>query len=219
MIAINKVIVFDFDGVFVDSEPMKESAWWRIFSGYDKKEITPLVQKAQRKHGSGKGSRYDILADIFSGLGEERDEVDKLVSEYAQRYNSVVQDEIKKLGLLPGSLDALKALSKKYSLYLNSATPRESLVQTADNLGIRKYFKGIYGMPAGKAVNLAMIAKKENVSAKEIVFVGDGENDWQAAREFGCRFVGFRNSWNKWDKKDFPLVSGLNEIKRVTETL
>ena len=57
------------------------------------------------------------------------------------------------------------------------------------------------------------ILKKEKLNVKEMLFVGDAEGDYNAAKNIGCNFIGVANNWNKWKKREFPLIKSISELQ------
>src|SRR3989338_7075205 len=161
-----KVIVFDFDGVLVDSNRLKREAWFKLFAPEEVSDelIMDVLEKV-------KATRYDILREIFMRLGKPEGEIESLVSQYAGRYNDIVQAGIFSMGLNPWAEEILSNLKPKFNLYLNSAT------------------------------------------SEEVLAVGDGQDDLNAAKTLGCRFIGFANDWNGWKNMEFSTVSNLSELK------
>ena len=204
-----KVIVFDFDGVLVDSNRLKHEAWFKLFP--PKEVSNALIADVLVKF---KATRYDILREIFRRLGKSEGEIESLVARYADKYNEIVQSGISSMGLNAGAEKTLLDLKAKFSLYLNSATPEDALAQTINRLEIRNYFKKIYGQsePRSKEINLQKIINEENVLPSEVLVVGDGQDDLGAAKALGCLFIGVTNNWNKWHGEEFLTVSNLPEL-------
>ena len=128
-----KTIVFDFDGVIVDSNRLKLDAWFKIFPadlGVTHEEIVESLERVRE-------TRFDILRDIFLKKGIEGEKNAAMVAEYAEKWNSIVQ---KGMVLMPGVSDILLKTSAKFPLYINSATPVEPLRETVKNLSIHQYF-------------------------------------------------------------------------------
>lgn len=212
-----KAIVFDFDGVIVrNSEFSKESAWLNIFPREHEREIL----KARQKFVGGKGSRLEIireLAPLFNIPEEKVDRwIDRWIQDKAEEYARITSLATIQEGVLAEDFGALHELSMKYRLYLNSATPESVLPDIVKQLGIIQFFKALYGWrnPDSKLENLKRVLKDENISRENILFVGDADSDYEAAKEFECSFVGIMNDWNKWKKnsKPFDLISGAKDL-------
>jgi phosphoglycolate phosphatase-like HAD superfamily hydrolase len=55
---------------------------------------------------------------------------------------------------------------------------------------VGRYFSGVYGAPASKVENLHKVRERNRWQEREMLVVGDGEDDRAAAAEIGCHFVG-----------------------------
>lgn len=216
------VISFDFDGVFVlDSDTVfKPEAWHVTFGDYiGRYEF--FLREAQLMFGYGKpGGRVEIIRYVLKRLGESGDGLNAAVERISRAFDDYVQAKILEAGLAQGALETLEELIRRgAALYLNSGTATAALHASAHNLKIDRFFDGIFGStsePAGggKVENLHHIAKREGILPSEILVIGDGESDYNAAQELGCKFIGVSNKWNRWDKlqKPFPVVIDLQEV-------
>ena len=206
-----KIIVFDFDGVVVDSNRLKRDAWFNIFHpalGIAPEEIEESLERVRE-------TRFDILRDIFLKKGVAEDSLEQLINEHAEKFQAYVQQGMK---FMPNAVETLVALSGRFPLYINSATPEEPLRESVRRLGLSKHFKGVFGRPADKVENLQVILKSENAEPHELLFVGDGENDRAAAKDTGCHFIGVQNEFNGWGKSsDFPIVKNISELLNIVE--
>jgi HAD superfamily hydrolase (TIGR01509 family) len=124
-----RAVVFDLDGVLVDTEP-----GWR-------RAETELL----RRHGDGYTD-----ADAAASLGSSMDDV---VARYATRLGLVgtdvarLRDELMELAraeyaavtLLPGARELVRALHGRIPLGVASNTPRELVFQAIDATGLRDY--------------------------------------------------------------------------------
>ena len=52
------------------------------------------------------------------------------------------------------------------------------------------FFKQVLGRPISKTENLLKILSIESIKPSNLLFVGDEQGDLNAAREFGCHFIG-----------------------------
>lgn len=209
-----KAIVFDFDGVIVDSNRLKYEAWYELFPA---EEVPPVLIKDVLARIPE--TRFEILREIFVKLGKPINEIEEFVNIYAQKYNELVQKSIFMKGFNPGVKEALKRLSWHHNLYINSATPKLALQESVARLDIEKFFKGIYGKASSKEETLAKIKEQESIEADEMIFIGDGESDYEAARAFGCPFIGItkNDGYNNWKSvsQPFPIISDLSELEGI----
>lgn len=216
-----QAIGFDFDGVFVmDSENFKTEAWGKALAPYTG-SYEPLLAEAHTSMGFGKrGGRVEIMRYVFEKLGEPEEKIPALVEEAAHVFDDYVQGMIVKAGLVPGALPMLQGLKDRgTALYLNSGTATSALKTSARNLQIESFFKGILGSTAeqvggSKVENLVYIQDQEKADRAHMLVVGDGDSDVEAARKFGCRFIGVANRHNGWAEKpqEFDFVADLHDV-------
>lgn len=214
-----KAIVFDFDGVIVDSNRLKEEAFFRVFEG--SREVSrELVADVLRRNF---GTRFDILRDILTRSGAGEDRIVQLMDEGARRFDALVQGEIAERGLVDGARELLASLGEKFCLYINSATPETALQATIARLGIGHHFRGIHGMPPAltKEENLRAILSREGIDAKETVVIGDGIGDLTSARALGTHFIAIASGFYDWTQEsaDFPRATRLKEAVAMIDTL
>jgi len=206
-----KALVFDFDGVIVDSNRVKRDAWFSIFESSE--EVSRALVEDALQHTAG--DRFDILRYIFSKPGYEPGQVALLVDEYAHRYDTEVKKGIFGVGVSRSVFDTLRQLKEKYKLYINSATPEEALEETVKRLELDTLFESILGTPSSKEENLKKVMERENVASTELIFIGDGEGDRDAAVSIGCQFIGIANEWNEWKGESFRTVNEFSELPTV----
>ena len=206
-----KTIVFDFDGVMVDSRRPKDEIFFRLFVGSPKIPHEIVADVLSRNVGT----RFDILRDIFVRAGAAEAQIPGLVDESVAQFDALVQEGIAERGLAAGARETIAGLAQKFCLYINSATPEEALHTMVAGLGIGHHFKGVHGMPPAKnkEENLHAILGREGIEAQEAVVIGDGEDDWRSARAVGAHFIAVASGFYDWKKEaaDFPVVSDITE--------
>lgn len=207
-----KVIVFDFDGVLVDSNPLKDKAWFNIFENYPKIPQHVVTDVLSRN----KGTRFDILRNIFERTGFPKKEVQKNIDAEAFRFDALVQDWIVKRGLISGVTQTLTDFSKRFHVYINSGTPNPSLNTSIERLGIKHYFQGIYGSPPKKKENLKTILDRESISGKEAVVIGDAEEDYLSAYSQSAFFIAVASGFYDWgSQRNFPIISSVDMARKL----
>lgn len=222
-----KTIVFDFDGVLVDSNSLKRDAYFELFD--DKEGISrSMIESTWKEKGGNIITRFEFLGQIFSKLNRPESERDIFVKSYADKYNEIVQSEIAAGGLAKGVRELLAGLSVKYHLFINSATPDFALIRTVKKLGIAKFFKGVYGVDMigfksvtdSKITNLKNILALEKIVGNETVYVGDGDVDLKAALSCECYFFGIPNEHNNWiNRKDIKLIDSVGSLTEALRKL
>lgn len=181
-----RVVVLDFDGTLVDSNAIKRAAWYRLFPGSP--AVSALIDGVLDSHYEE--SRYRILERILAALQRSSIPVsgDAGLDALARRYDDIVRDGAKRCPEIPGAGELLRALSRRYALYLSSTTPAESLRDIVACRGWAPFFRAMYGYPAEKTATLREIMAREGLSADNLVVFGDGESDRASAGSVGCGF-------------------------------
>lgn len=187
-----RCVVFDFDGTLVDSNAIKRRAFYEVVAAWDPDEsvVTDTFGAMPR------ADRYELTREIarrLSARGALPPGLDPAAagSELAERYTRRCEKSISRAGEIPGATGALERLQVEgIPLYVNSGTPEDPLRRIVRLRGMERFFGGVYGSPAGKVENLEKVRVEVGCEVGEMVLVGDGDEDHEAAEAYGCAFVG-----------------------------
>src|SRR5262245_17667471 len=119
-----RCLVYDFDGVLVDSNAVKRGAYFEVLAPVG--APPSLVERAvdDPRHGD----RYDVIRAVIRSLPDGGPaDVEHLVAECAERYNAICEDFTATCREMDGASALLERLSIRYPLYVNSATPEAPL--------------------------------------------------------------------------------------------
>jgi phosphoglycolate phosphatase len=211
-------VAFDFDGVLVDSNAVKRQAYFDIFSPLGP-STAPAVAAAL--DGDVDGDRFQLIGRIITVLRADAvlvspDPLEALVARYAERYNDICEEYAATCPEVAGASAAITRLAASHTLYVNSATPEESLRRIVERRGWARFFRDVLGRPRTKIENLRLIMEREGVDGSDVVVVGDGRRDLDAARLAGARFVGVRNRFNDFDP---GLVLALDDLRKLPDLI
>lgn len=211
-----RCVVFDFDGVLVDSNAVKRQAYSDIFSDFGP-AVASIVETVLQ--ADTEDDRLGVIRAILSALPEPppREKLNGLVLELAERYNLICEEHAATCPEVAGASAALNSLGRSHSLYVISATPEDLLRRIVERRGWSAHFRDVLGRPATKRENLARVMQRESIEAEAIVFVGDGRRDLEAARGAGCRFLGVRNRFNDFDPADLTMIDDLRGLPALIE--
>lgn len=203
------IVVFDFDGVLVDSNRIKREAYYRAFRGMHADEvIARCLDERPQAH------RYDHVRTIVrhliaGGWLPERSDPDRYVDHYVAQYTRICETETARCDEIRGASSVLPALATAHPLYVNSSTWEASLRRVVERRGWRGLFRAVLGAPRSKVENLQAIMSTETAEASELVFVGDGHGDREAALASGCQFVRIRSELNSFQQQDVDSLDDL----------
>ncbi|MGQ9371097.1 HAD family hydrolase [Azospirillum sp. ST 5-10] len=179
-------VVFDFDGVIVDSTRLKLDAFATLYRPHGA-AVVAAVTAYQRHHGGlsrflkFKHFEEELLGRPLSG---ER------MSELSARYNALVEDAVGAAPAVPGAEEALRALSGTLPLFVASGTPEEELRRIVERRGLAGYFTDVRGAPRVKEDLVGDIVAGHGLDAARTLMVGDAITDHDAAAAHGLPFLG-----------------------------
>lgn len=182
-----KCIVFDCDGVILDSVPVKTRAFKRLAEPYGA-EAADRFEMYHSLHGGV--SRYLKFEWFFKEI-LNREITSEEKAEWSRKFEKYALDEVRKCQLIPGALETLQTWRDKLPLYVCTGAPQAEVSMILAERGLSHYFKAIYGSPPIKSRLLTTIIKKDAcLVPEEVVMVGDARTDLEAAEENGSLFYG-----------------------------
>ena len=179
-----RAIVFDFDGVVIESVRAKGEAFRRLFA-----EWPDHLDPIERFHYDNGGlSRYDKFTWIYRELLRAPLAAAEMAA-LDRRFGLLVADAVRTCPFVPGAREFIDRHAGMEPLFIASGTPEIELREIVADRGLARLFDGIYGAPREKAAMLAAIAAEIGAPPAELLFVGDGRQDYDAARQIGVPFV------------------------------
>jgi HAD superfamily hydrolase (TIGR01509 family) len=178
-------VVFDLDGVIIDSEPLWEDVRRRFVA---ERGGTWLPDSQQRLMGMSTAEWARYLAEDI-GVPMPPDEVAlAVIAGMVARYEA-------ELPLIPGAVDAVRRLHERWTLGLASSSPRaviDGVLEAAGLTGIFAVTISTEEVPRGKPspeVYLE-VAAKLGVAPAACVAIEDSSNGIRAAVAAGLHTVG-----------------------------
>jgi phosphoglycolate phosphatase-like HAD superfamily hydrolase len=202
-----KVLVLDFDGLLVESEEIKDTAFVEVFAAYPehRKAIRRYVVSNRRV---GRYVKFRHIAETLLGLPYTEADAKRIAADFS----AYTRSRIIACPYVRGAPEFLACFDGRLPMYLASATPHDELVPIVDARGLARYFKRLFGAPAKKADVLREVMRAEGAAAAETLLVGDSLADLESAREVGAAFVG-RNREDDFSTHDVPRFDDLVGIR------
>jgi phosphoglycolate phosphatase-like HAD superfamily hydrolase len=180
-----KAIAFDLDGVILESVAIKLEAMQVLFAGHEA-HLAEIAALHERHAGISRYVKFDaIYRDILDTplAPEARDEL-------GRKFSNLVVEKVLACPFVPGAREFLEAHHRSTPLFVVSGTPDEELAAIVAGRGLTPYFMDVYGSGRGKAEILGTILEDLSCAARDLVFIGDGLTDFEAARAVCVSFVG-----------------------------
>ncbi|HPP86490.1 MAG TPA: HAD hydrolase-like protein [bacterium] len=181
-----KIFCFDFDGVIIESSHLKTIAYNELFEKY----FPDKIEKIRDYHLKNSGLvRYKKIRYICENIAKIKD-ADELINQMIEEYEKDIFEKVIKCPLVKGIIEYLDYLKEnKKDIYVISGTPDDELKKIIELRGLAKYFVDIYGGSQMKSYWLKKIIAERQVNSNDIIFFGDGLNDYEAAAECSVDFV------------------------------
>lgn len=170
-----KVIIFDFDGVIVDTIQLSFSA---------NKDLLPDLELSEWRSWSN-GNFHAALAEradlqfLFSGNN---------IGHYRNKYKKGV------LGILPviGIEEVVRELHNDYSLAIISSSSQNPIKSYLKKYNLHSYFSDVLGEEThkSKVVKFQMIIDKYKTKPDEMLIITDSLGDIIEANEAGIKSIG-----------------------------
>ena len=200
-----KNIVFDFDGVLVDSK--------RMYVGLIKKALEENALKVSFKKinekliPSIKGTIEKVIPKHMENretmIKKTERRVIELTSTEGLNYISLCDDAVSTLKELKEKNNRIFILTNSHSTFIN---------KVLSSFELNPYFYEVIPLDCGfpsKDDALKHLSKMENVRLADIMYIGDTKNDVELARRVGCKIVIIFNEIS-WGFPNKQKVSDLN---------
>lgn len=211
-----KTIVFDCDGVVLNSNQTKIDAYFEVgkrFGGTD------AQAQAFVDHHVAKGSfpRNGKIEYYFEHIIKQP-LTDALMQQYLQAFEEVLGDTLMQCEIAVG-LDALKVATPQAAWMLLSGGDQAELRRIFPRRNLAQLFEtGIFGGPDKKDEVLAREIANGNIQFPAL-FLGDSKYDHQAATQAGLDFV-FLSDWTEVpDWQDYCTKNKILMVGNISQLL
>lgn len=203
-----KVLVFDFDGVLLESVDVKDEAYRELFPDTTAKQRQAVYDFHRASPGIHRRVKVErILTEVLNRPADEA-----IVDSALERIREIVWERLMECPEVTGVRAVLEA-HEHLPKYVVSAAPHEELQELAWARDLARYFRDVLGSPPGKAELLGWILQQEGVSPGDAIIFGDRLSDLHAAEDAGVYFVGRRTSYGAREfPKDIPVIDSFIEL-------
>ena len=206
-------VVFDFDGVVLESADVKTDAFVELFAhhGHD------IAEQVRAHHLANLGiSRFVKFAWIYENLlRQPLSEADS--ARLGQAFSDLALAKILEAPFVPGADRALAQLAPRLPLFVASGTPQGELDHIVDARGLRPHFREVWGTPTEKPTILRDLMARHGWTAEQVLFIGDGMSDFKAASAVGTAFLArdtpaLHADWTRLGVRMRPDLTDLSEV-------
>ena len=213
-----QAIVFDFDGVIADSEPLHLTAFQRA-----------LAEEGVTLNAEDYYARYLGYDDVgmFEAVARDRGLTmsDRHVTALVARKGAMLQDLLHKGAILfPGAVEFIRSAADEVPIAIASGAMRHEILEIVEAAGVSELFMTIVAAgdtpeskpsPAPYRLAFEQLRSKtgRDLDPKRCVAIEDSKWGLESARGAGLRCVGVTNSYAAEELAAAELVvGGLNEL-------
>ncbi|TMQ05879.1 MAG: HAD family hydrolase [Deltaproteobacteria bacterium] len=181
-----RAVVFDFDGVILESADVKTEAFVELYAEHG----AAVVERVRAHHLANLGiSRFKKFAWIAEHvLGRPLGDADSAA--LGERFAALALEKVLAAPFVPGAEAALAVLARAgLPRFVASGTPQDELALIVDRRGLRPVFHEVHGTPREKPEILRDVMARHELAPDQVLFVGDGMSDYKAARAAGTAFL------------------------------
>jgi len=196
-----KIVLFDFDGVIVDSFEVSYQAAKEIGS--------PLTQKQQRK--LFENNLFEVIKKL--GMSISTKEKEKYYSKYIPKLFETPP--------IKGMEKILKELRKSHQLIVVSSTISSPINGYLNKYNLAQYFDAIMGgdVHKSKTVKIQMVLEQSKAKPEDCVFVTDTLGDMKEAAQCNVKSIGVTWGFHERERLEkgnfFALVDTVQELSRT----
>jgi len=201
-------VLFDMDGVIIDSEGLYEKVQ-KI--GLERYNLKLRQEDYLRFKGLSEAAVFDILEKDYN-MQWDRGVV------IAESHLLLLEEFRKKLKYMPGFPEIITQLDKQFLLGLVTSTGRDFLAQIDQILAVRKFFAKI--VAGGDTIKTkpdpepyTQIMQLLQVEPANSVVIEDSVNGVRSGKAAGARVIGLSATYSANDLSEADIcVKSLNEI-------
>ncbi len=202
-----KVLIFDFDGVLLESVEIKDYAFKTLFKDYPE-HLEKIMEYHLSNNATVRFEKFKYITEKILGKSYNKGTEKRL----SKIFSSLVFRSLVECPFVLGAEEILDFFQDKISIYLASRSPAAELEKILEIRKLKKYFKKIYAVPWLKPDAIRDIMDRENIIPENIVFVGDSDEDLRAAQSTGVFFIG-RDSGKSFHEASIPIFKDMFEVR------
>ena len=184
-----QAIIYDFDGVIVDSVAVKSQAFAELYRPYGDEIMKKVVAYHLAYGGLSRYKKIRYFHQTYLGRKVAETELQQL----GAKFSRLVLDEVLQARYIDGAREFLADYHREMDFYVCTGTPEQEILEIVERRDLKRFFKAVYGSPALKPAIIRRILTENTYTPENVLFVGDATTDYAAAEETGLPFVGIKS--------------------------
>ena len=211
-----KYLLFDCDGVILNSNKIKTDAFGESVIEFGDKSAQELIKYHSERGGISRYKKFEYF--IKKNFQENNSRNKKLtIKKLAERYSKIVRG---KLEICQSNLDILNYRDKSKAVwFIVTGSDQEELKDILKHRNILTIFDGgVYGSPKSKDEIFSDLIENKKIIPAESIYFGDSKYDYLSAYKFNINFA-FLSMWSEFKnireyakRNNIEIFNNFNEI-------
>ncbi len=181
-----KIIVFDIDGVILESIQAKNKAFKELYKNYGEDIVKKVLNHHKNNTGISRFEKIKFYNKNYLNLYDDKFHNDK----FLKNFSELSLKYVFKSNFVKGFLDFINHIYDNHDLYISTGTPTVEAKIILNKKRILNKFIKIFGSPETKISHLKeIISKYPNTDLSNFYFFGDSLVDYEAAQTFNFKFI------------------------------
>ncbi len=214
MINKYKTLIFDCDGVILNSNKVKSASFYKLALPYGKKIAEQFLTYHKKNGGI---SRYKKLDFLIKELGLENKKGNLLKEELLIKYAKLTNKALESCEI-PARLEELRLKTPHADWLVVSGGDNKQVNSILKFKNISSFFnRGIFGSPESKYQIITSLINKNHIKYP-ILYLGDSKLDYEVARYFNMDFI-FISKWTEFESwenyfkdKNILILSSIDDL-------
>lgn len=183
-------LLWDFDGVIIDSMTVRDDAFRHALEGYPDKQIADLIDYHRANGGLSRFHKFRYFFEELRGEQVTEDSISGLASKFSDYCMARLTSPS---CLIQETIRFIRSIHEIIPCHIVSGSAEKELREICVSLKIRNCFGQVRGSPTPKNQLVTDLITDMELIREETGLIGDSRNDYEAAATNGLQFFGYRN--------------------------
>jgi phosphoglycolate phosphatase-like HAD superfamily hydrolase len=185
-----RTILWDFDGVLMDSMPVRDRGFEIVLANYPPADLERLLHYHRQNGGLSRYVKFRYFFEVIRNESITNDQILELATRFSEvMRRELVNDEL----LIRNSVEFVKREHTNFIMHVVSGSDQEELRYLCATMKLDGYFRSIHGSPKTKKDWVDELIQLHRYERSQTLLIGDSKNDWEAATHNGIDFMGYNN--------------------------
>ena len=211
-ISLKKIefVIFDCDGVILDTNKIKTEAFKKTLNKYPKEKIDKLIAFHKENGGVSRKIKFEYF---FNNIINDSDP--KKVNDSLKKFKRISFQKLLLSRYIKGVLKFINILKKNnIKIFIVSGAIQAELRKIFLLKNKNRYFYEILGTPKNKIDNIQIILDKYSLDINKGIFCGDSYTDYISAKKFKIKFI-FVKEKSEWT--NYKKIRKMNKINNFLD--